>query len=61
MLFETGQIVNHSAFGRGEIIFIEERADYLGNETTYLDVHFDQDDKYKVRTFTADSLKKFLF
>ena len=61
MSFEIGQIVNHSVFGKGEVIYISETKDRLGRPYNYVDVHFDQDEKYQVRTFTEESLGKHLF
>lgn len=60
MSFELGDTINHSKFGKGEVIYIEGVKNSLGKEITYVDVHFENDSKYMVRTFTEESLKPFL-
>jgi len=59
-MYNLGDTITHSVFGRGEIIYIDEGKDLNGNIIKYYDVHFDTDEKYKIRTFTEESLKKFL-
>lgn len=59
-MLELGSKIKHKLFGEGEIIYIDERVDWSGNIIHYMDIHFDKDLKYEVRTFTEESLKPFL-
>ena len=59
-MFEIGDKVNHSVFGKGEIIYLDEGKDFHGHPIHYVDVHFDNDEKYQVRRFTEQSLLEFL-
>lgn len=50
-MLKEGDKVNHSVFGKGEVIIVEDN---------YVEIHFDKDEKYQLRTFTQDSIKPFL-
>ena len=59
-MFQIDEEINHETFGKGVIIFSEERTDCYGNPHMYLDVHFENDPKYQIRRFTPESLKEHL-
>lgn len=59
-MLALGQEINHSVLGKGEVIYIDEGKDALNHSETYIDIHFEKDSKYMVRTFTEESIKEFL-
>lgn len=51
MEFEMEQKIKHKIFGEGEVVYIDGK---------YIDVHFDNESKHVVRTFSIESIADYL-
>ena len=58
--FKIGDTITHTIFGKGEIVYTEEIEDNWGRIHNYFDVHFESDEKYKVRKFSPESIEGYL-